>query len=61
VFLYTVKEKGGKPNRKPRPFSMVRNPYRKLKIMPRSFIQENTISLRFLGIMLKVLRLEVAV
>jgi hypothetical protein len=35
--LYTVKEKGGKPNRKPYPLPCgLRNPYIDFKIMPRN-------------------------
>jgi hypothetical protein len=46
LLLYTVKEKGGNPDRKPYPFPLgLRNPYRnlkfensqlKIKIMPRN-------------------------
>jgi hypothetical protein len=43
LYIYTVKEKGGKPNRKPHPFPMVQEIHtetsslRTLKIMPRNF------------------------
>jgi hypothetical protein len=37
ALLYTVKEKGGKPDRKSHPLPYdLRNPYRNLKIMPRN-------------------------